>query len=152
MELRYPDAAPKLLFHEALKRMLNALVNDLVVNTHRRVTEGGIQSLAAIRHAGLRLVAFSEEMEQRRHEAKQYLLQERITPPTWKEITPWRKKLSPDCFNTGAESARITCQPRNTDRQRRRSRVVADYIAGMTDQFIEDQWQHVQTSAKNNVL
>ena len=37
MEIRYPDAAPKLLFHEALKRMLNALVNDLVVTTHRRV-------------------------------------------------------------------------------------------------------------------
>jgi dGTPase len=29
-------------------------------------------------------------------------------------------------------------------------RVVADYIAGMTDQFIEDQWQHVQATAKNN--
>ncbi len=27
-------------------------------------------------------------------------------------------------------------------------RVVADYIAGMTDQFIEDQWQQVQASAK----
>jgi dGTPase len=27
-------------------------------------------------------------------------------------------------------------------------RVVADYIAGMTDQFIEDQWRQVQASAK----
>ena len=71
MEIQYPDATPKLLFHEALKRMLNALVNDLVVTTHRSVTEGGVQSLEAVRHSSQRRATLSEEMEQRRHQAKQ---------------------------------------------------------------------------------
>ncbi len=73
LESAHPDAAPKLLFHEALKGMLNALVNDLIVTTYRQVIDRGIRTLAEVRGAGQRLVSLSSTMENRRREAKEYL-------------------------------------------------------------------------------
>ena len=47
MEKKYPAAKEKLKFNEALKRLLDALVTDLIESTRRRLTEKGIQSLRA---------------------------------------------------------------------------------------------------------
>ena len=149
MELRYPEAAPKLLFHEALKRMLNALVNDLVVSTHHQVTTGGIQSLAAVRDAGHRLVAFSEEMEQRRHQAKQYLLQKLYHATYLERDHALAEEIIAGLFQYWMQNPHELPASHETQIATEGApRVVADYIAGMTDQFIEDQWQQVQASAK----
>ncbi len=149
MEIRYPDAAPKLLFHEALKRMLNALVNDLVVTTHRRVTEAGIDSLAAVRHAGWRLVSFSAEMEQRRHEAKQYLLQELYHAHYLERDHAMAEEIIAGLFQHWMQHPLEL--PLNHEIQiaaEGAPRVIADYIAGMTDHFIAEQWRHVQSQKK----
>ena len=73
MEREYPDAAEKLVFNEALKRMLNTLVGDLIRETARRVKAAGVLTLEQIRGSPQRLVAFSPEIEEMRREAKQHL-------------------------------------------------------------------------------
>jgi dGTPase len=45
----YPAAREKMLFNEALKRMIDRLVGDLIESTARRVREAGVQSLAEVR-------------------------------------------------------------------------------------------------------
>jgi dGTPase len=148
MELRYPTAAPRLLFHEALKRMLNALVNDLVLNTHQRVANSGIESLGAVRHARHRLVTLSDEMEQRRHQAKQYLLQ-RLYHATYLERDhALAEEIIAGLFQYWMHNPHELPTSHETQIANEGApRVVADYIAGMTDQYIENQWQHVQASA-----
>lgn len=149
MELRYPTAAPKLLFHEALKRMLNALVNDLVVTTHRRVVEGGIQSLAQVRHAGHRLAAFSDAMERLRRQAKQYLLQKLYHASYLERDHALAEEIIAGLFQYWMRNPLELPTSHETQiASEGAPRVVADYIAGMTDQFIADQWRHVQASAK----
>jgi dGTPase len=145
MEIRYPDAAPKLLFHEALKRMLNALVNDLVTTTHSRVVDGGIQSLTAVRGAGHRLAAFSEEMEQRRRQAKQYLLQELYHAQYLERDHALAEKIIAGLFQYWMQNPlQLPVNHETQIASEGAPRVIADYIAGMTDQFIADQWQQVQ--------
>lgn len=147
MEIGYPDAAPKLLFHEALKRMLNALVNDLVVTTHRRVAESGIQSLAAVRHAGHRQVTFSEEMEQRRHQAKQYLLQELYHAQYLERDHALAEEIIAGLFQHWMRNPlQLPVNHETQIASEGAPRVIADYIAGMTDRFISDQWQQVLAS------
>ena len=73
VEREYPGAAEKLLANEALKKMLNTLVGDLIRETARGVSGAGISSLEDIRRSPQRLVAFSPEIEELRREAKQYL-------------------------------------------------------------------------------
>ena len=66
-------ASGQLVFNEALKRVLNALVGDLLEETVRRVRAAGVTTLAEVRDAGARLVAFSPAMEAERLAAKRYL-------------------------------------------------------------------------------
>ena len=48
-EARYPQAPDKLKFNEALKRVMNRFVTDLIENTRRRVQEAKIGSLEELR-------------------------------------------------------------------------------------------------------
>ena len=59
VEREYPGAAEKLLANEALKKMLNTLVGDLIRETARGVSAAGISSLEDVRRSPQRLVAFS---------------------------------------------------------------------------------------------
>ncbi len=135
LQAEYPVAAEKLLFQESLKRMLNALADDLIAETRRR--SEGMQNLTEVRHSAQRLAGFSPEMEQLRREAKEYLYQnlylcaelenghrraENVIGglfAAWMSA-PW--KLPPSY----AEQVATEGAPR----------VIADYIAGMTDHFI----------------
>ena len=48
-ERLYPDAIEKLQFNEALRRMLNRMVDDLITNTQRRITASGVQTIEDVR-------------------------------------------------------------------------------------------------------
>ncbi len=72
-ETTYPDAPDKLKFNEALKRVLNRFVTDLIENTARQVQHAGITSLEELRRFPDRLAGFSPEVEEERLEAKRFL-------------------------------------------------------------------------------
>ena len=69
MEAKYPDAPDKLKFNEALKRMLNCFVTDLIENTHLRVAQSGIPVWKTCAHFPERLV-LQPGVEQERREAR----------------------------------------------------------------------------------
>ena len=136
-EREYPAAAEKLLCNEALKKMLNTLVGDLIRETARRVKAGGVTTLAEVRRSPQRLVAFSPEVEELRHEAKQYLYatlysSEELQRDQQEAATVVRNlfacwvndpSLLPPAYQSQVASHGV-------------ARVVADYIAGMTDNYI----------------
>src|SRR5664280_1270247 len=72
-EAKYPDAPDKLKFNEALKRMLNRFVTDLIEHTRERVAQSGVTSVEDVRRFPERLASFSPEVEQERREAKAFL-------------------------------------------------------------------------------
>src|SRR5438309_316365 len=55
VEQIYPDAIEKLKFNEAIKRMLDGMVSDLIRNTGKRIEESRIRSLDDIRNCPHRL-------------------------------------------------------------------------------------------------
>src|SRR5712671_1635902 len=55
----YPGAAEKLVFNEALKRVFDNLVSDLISHTQKCLKQTGVQSVDAIRRHPERLAAFS---------------------------------------------------------------------------------------------
>ena len=67
------DAAWRIGQLEALKRMLNRLVGDLIANTQSRVNSAGVQTLDDVRSHPSRLAAFSPEVEAERKQAKDFL-------------------------------------------------------------------------------
>src|SRR6195256_3000888 len=63
VEKTYPNAPDKLKFNEALKRVLDRFVSDLITNTQMQVKRAGVQSVDDVRGHGGRLAAFTPEVE-----------------------------------------------------------------------------------------
>ena len=148
MEGKYPDAPSKLKFNEALKRMLNRFVTDLIENTRSRVAQAAAKSLEDVRRYPERLAGFSPELEQERREAKAYLYKslyesrplqpeklkaERIVTETFDYLVTHPEALAPS-YQEKIEHEKLV-------------RVVCDYIAGMTDRYIEDLLKKLKVSA-----
>ncbi|HME33409.1 MAG TPA: hypothetical protein VKG65_11700, partial [Terriglobales bacterium] len=138
-EAKYPDAADKLKFNEALKRVLNRFVTDLIETTRQRVQQAGVGSLDELRRYPERLAGFSPEVEAERRETKSFLyealyntkslepekrLAERVVSEVFTYLIAHPDAL-PSSYREKAESGSL-------------ARVVCDYIAGMTDHYVED--------------
>jgi len=141
VQAQFPAAAEKMLVNEALKQMLGALVDDLIHTTKRRLSVGGIETLADVRKMGERLVGFSPEMEAERAEAKRYLYRYLYQSEELEAAHQEADRVIATLFrclivhpelvpNSCAEDVAAEGLPRT----------VADYMAGMTDQFILAQY------------
>jgi putative nucleotidyltransferase with HDIG domain len=143
-ELRYAAFRGLNLFNEALKRMLNALVGDLLDETVRQVEHAGAWSLDAVRHAGRRLVSFSPEMEQARLDAKRYLYTHLYDSEALARDHSMADAVVRDLFhlwvaNPSLLPASYQARIRDHGGEESAARVTSDYIAGMTDGFILQQ-------------
>lgn len=142
LEKRYPEAAPKLLFHESLKRMLNALVNDLIVNTEARVQRQGIRNLEDVRRADERLISLSPSVEEQRRQAKDYLYRQLYHSEDLDDSHALAEETIAGLFRYWMEHPeQLPATHASEIESDGAPRVIADYIAGMTDSFISEQWR-----------
>jgi dGTPase len=145
MRAKYADAPEKLVFNEALKRVLNALVDDLIAETRRRVEQISATGLEAIRRAPQRLAAFSPAMEELRVEAKQFLNAHLYNAPELEHDHDEAEQVIATLFRAWVNDPGLLPQSHAAQIDEQGApRVVADYIAGMTDQYIlarYDEWK-----------
>jgi dGTPase len=144
VEIIYPTAIEKLKFNEALKRVLNRMVDDLIKNTQKRVNENGIRTLEDVRRFPERLAAFSPEVNAERRQTKEFLYESLYFSPALADEKDDAERIVRELFtfwmnNPGA-------LPHNYQEKAKAegeslARVVCDYIAGMTDNFIYDQYE-----------
>ena len=138
----YPDAIDKLKFNEALKRMLNRLVSDLIANTQTKVLQAGIRTLEQVRNHPARLAAFSAEVEAERQQAKQFLHENLYFSPTLEPEKDDAERIVSELFNFWMECpAALPPSYREKAQEESLPRVICDYIAGMTDHFIYEQYE-----------
>jgi dGTPase len=141
----FPNAAPSLTASEALKRVLNALVTDLIGEVRSRVNSLGITTLAEVRRAPERLAALSQGMEAERAVAKSFLYVNFYNSPGMEEGHRHAEAVIEGLF------AALMADPNLLPDDHRMqiptqglARTVTDYIAGMTDSFIEQSWGRAQ--------
>lgn len=141
----HPDAEEKYLFHDALQTMQKTLVLDLIDRTRENVAASGAKILADVRALPSRMAQLSPEAEGQRHEEKRYLYDTLYTCPELElehskaeevvtelfEFWVREPEQLPDAYCAEVESEGV-------------ARVVADYIAGMTDNFILLQYADVR--------
>lgn len=133
----HPEGQRKLKFNEALKRVLDLLATDLIENTRRRVLESGVQTVEDVRRQNARLAGFSPDVAQVNAELKRFLLTRVYSLPAIAEERDRSVRAVKELFRFFlAHPDRLP--PHYADEARRESphRVICDYIAGMTDQFL----------------
>jgi dGTPase len=138
----FPNAMEKLQFNEALKRMLNRLVDDLIQNTRQNLKEAGVRRLEDVRACPRRLVAFSETVESERREAKNFLYASLYFSPALEPEKEDAERVISELFAYWlAKPEALPSSYQEKARHEPLPRIVCDYIAGMTDNFIYDQYQ-----------
>jgi dGTPase len=141
MQQRFPHAPEHLVFNEAVKRMLNVLVGDLIKETIRNVQAADVQSLEDVRNAPHRLVTFSPEVEAQRMEAKSYLYENLYRSEDLLSNQQAAGEIIQRLFDAWVADPGLIPPGHEADvAEQGVPRYVADYIAGMTDKYILAQY------------
>ncbi|HST09765.1 MAG TPA: deoxyguanosinetriphosphate triphosphohydrolase [Terriglobales bacterium] len=146
VESIYPQAADKLKFNETVKRMLDRLVGDLIQNTGRRVHEARISSVEDVRRHPERLVSLSDEVEEERRVTKSFLYENLYFSPSLSDEKDDAEVVVASLFSYWmGRPADLPHQYQEKAQQDPLPRVICDYIAGMTDNFIYEQYDRFFT-------
>jgi dGTPase len=138
----YPQAAEKLQFNEALKRVFNRLVSDLITNTQQRLQQARVRSLEDIRQHAERLAAFSPPVEQERRQLKDFLYENLYFSTALEGEKEDAERIVGELFAHWMEEPDdLPRSYREKSAQEPLPRVICDYIAGMTDPFIYQQYE-----------
>ncbi|HEY9127303.1 MAG TPA: HD domain-containing protein [Acidobacteriaceae bacterium] len=141
-EQRYPGVGSTLLSNEALKAMLNQLATDLMMTTALSAREAGVKTLEDVRRHPGRLVRLSTEMEERRAETKAFLYAHLYNAPEMRVGHARAAEVIEQLFAAWVqEPERMPADHLARVEAEGAPRAVADYIAGMTDAYIEKAWE-----------
>ena len=150
VEQLYPAAPKKLQFNEVLRRILDRWVGDLIQNTQaqielaRRDVRRATLTLDDIRLYPKRLVGLSPQVEAERAESKEFLYRNLYYSPALQPEKEDAERVIAQLFDLWMkrpEKLPPGYQEKAKNESEARARVVCDYIAGMTDTYIYEQYE-----------
>ncbi len=135
----HPDLEDRRLIYEIIRRMIDRVVSDLIEQTRRNIEAEAPDSIDAVRGAGRRLVEMSPEVYEQHVSLKRFLMKHLYQHEKKLEMTARVQAILEDLFasfmgETSLMPAEFANAAEEGD-ETARARVVADYIAGMTDRF-----------------
>jgi dGTPase len=140
---RHPGIEESRLIHEAIRRMIDRMVGDLIAETGSRLAESKVKSVDEVRALGQPVVAFSAEMRSNDGALKDFLLERMYRHYRVNRMSSKARRVVRDLFRLYLTEPE--CLPREWRQfavgpdEAQTARVAADYLAGMTDRFALDE-------------
>jgi len=140
---RFAGVAGTRLSREVIRRMIDVLVTDLIAASSRNVADAAPTDITAVRASREPLIAFSAPFVEAQSALKEFLRLHLYTHPRVKQMTGQAHETVRSLFTAfmgdldrlpAEHSARARTEERNAG-PAGAARVVADYVAGMTDRF-----------------
>ena len=138
----YPGLEESRLIHESIRRLIDRMVRDLVGETRRRLADSGVDSADSVRGLGQPIAAFSEAMGNHDRALKRFLHQRMYRHQRVNRMSSKARRVVRELFRLFlAEPGRLPAEWRalTGGSEAERARLVADYLAGMTDRFALDE-------------
>jgi dGTPase len=140
---RYPNLEKRQKIHEVVRRMINYLVVDLIETSRDAIQAAGPSGVEEVRNHPVALIRFSEEVRMANLELKRFLRNTLYRHYRVQRMAMKAKLVVSDLFELFVnDPGLLPTEYRNValDQGRlhgdsARARVVADYIAGMTDRY-----------------
>jgi dGTPase len=154
VEAKYPGVDPVRLRHEALRRVFGMMVEDVIRESRRLLEGSGAGSAEDIRMLGRQVIRFSPRMWQDLNVIRKFFFAHMYRHWRVQRIRRMAGEVVREMFaifmerpGTLPDEWRRAANRAGSDEAR--ARVVADYIAGMTDRFaIEEHKQLTNLSAR----
>ncbi len=138
---RYTEIEPHRLIHEAVRRLIDGMVGDVIAETHRRLERAKPDSVDALRALDHPVVAFSSAMVQKDRAIKKFLYENMYRHPSVVQETDRARGMVKDLFEAfmaaPSELPAEWVPQLRAGGEAERARVIADYIAGMTDRYAQ---------------
>ena len=138
------DGDVRVVRNQTVIRMIDAMSTDLVTHIASDVERSSIRGVEEVRRAGRRLAAFSAEMEPQVAELKEIMRERLYRHYRVNRMTEKAGRVVARLFETYlAEPGQMPehILKRAGQDHEPIARVVADYVAGMTDRFALDEYR-----------
>ena len=129
----FPGLNGRRLINETVRRMINALIVDLIATTQANVARLAPASIDHVRATGP-LVAFSEDMRKEATALKRFLFQNLYRHYQVMRMSSKAGRIITDLFELFMDDPRLLPQQYQAD-GKDQPRLIAHYIAGMTDRY-----------------
>jgi dGTPase len=140
---RYPGLDEPRLIHESIRRLIDRMVVDLLTETTRRIADSGVQHVDEIRASSAPLAGFSDDMLAKDRGLRDFLFVRMYRHYKVNRMASKARRVVRDLFEL--LTTEPNCLPTEWQVQTQggdaasKARIVADYIAGMTDRFALDE-------------
>ncbi len=147
----YPGLSDRRMIHEVIRRMISAMVIDVIDTSRANIQAAKLKSLTDVYKQPAPLISFSAEMDEIKLELKQFLRRNLYQHYRVHRMTTKAASIIESLFNAFMNDARVLppealqhcelLQAKGGDDGRARG--VADYIAGMTDRYAIVEYERI---------
>ncbi|HTC08213.1 MAG TPA: deoxyguanosinetriphosphate triphosphohydrolase [Acetobacteraceae bacterium] len=141
------DVPPPRLRHETIRRVIDAMVTDLLTETRRRLVKLAPKDTDAIRRAKTPVVAFSPPMAEANQVIKDFLSARMYRHWRVNRMTSKARRVTQELYrllhadpSLLPDDWRARAGEGNTQRA---AVIVGDYVAGMTDRYAQDEYRRL---------
>ncbi|KXS33610.1 MAG: Deoxyguanosinetriphosphate triphosphohydrolase-like protein [Candidatus Gallionella acididurans] len=130
----YPDLPERRVVHETVRRMINALVTDLIRQSESNIRSQTPVTLEDVRSAPA-MIAYSPEINEQQRALKNFLRIHLYRHYRVLRMSAKAQRIIGDLFGVFMADSRLLPPQFQSLAEHGLARAVADYIAGMTDRY-----------------
>jgi dGTPase len=137
-------ASERQIVNAALRAMINGLVTDLIETTSRSLSERDVRTVDDVRRAGRTLVGLSPTVAEQNRTLKAFLRENLYQHHRIERMKDKARRLLRALFERYRDNPRLL--PGRSSRSTQDEpleRIIADYIAGMTDRYAIDEYRRL---------
>ena len=139
----YPALDERRIIHEIVRRLINCQVSDLISTSTEAIEQAKPKSIEAVRKQKNPLIGFSDDMREKNLELKRFLRSQLYRHYRVLRMSAKAERIITDLFEAFFEHpeilpGKLAAQAVEATREQdiiRCTRIIADYIAGMTDRY-----------------
>lgn len=155
LKSKYKNISSSCLIYEVVRKLMHELITDLLWQTKTNINKEKITHIDEIRNLNYQIVDFTEKTNERIKEIKKFLHERvyksnRITAISLKctKIVQGLFKVYMEDVNLLPVNWKIQIDSNNPNSK---ARIIADYIAGMTDRFAIQEYNQLCSLNFNNI-
>jgi dGTPase len=151
---KYPNSPPRRQLYETIRRMVDYLVSDVILQSQSNIADSKVDSIQAVRAHSKPLITLSNEVLDQHQELKRFLRARLYNHPKVRDVmdeagatlTGLFKAYMEDPTRLPPEHQSLFARADSAQGRSAAARVVADYVAGMTDRFAYQEREKLRLS------
>ena len=140
---KYPDLDDNKSVHETIRQMIGSQVTDLIKTSQQHIDEAGVVTIDDVRSQSESLIRFSDEMFTQSRLMKKFLRENLYFHHQVYRMTRKAHQITEALFDAFINDSKLlppehqayATKAKKNENEADYARVVADYVAGMTDRF-----------------